>query len=573
MQPRARDVGNDVLIPSIIDLARKAFLRDDLTACLRAIDTAKKLSPAEEREVILLRARVLLRQLRHAEAVSLLGKAPLSSFLLVDEACTARMLHGVAVARSGKIERGLVLLTELDTAARTLEPHPTIRAEIEYWLAFVYWLKRDYPATLTHARAAERANADVVSVRAATLRGFVVAAKERYQEALALFRWAFDAYSKCEERDEDLRGRIVMQIASLEVALRSAQTSGTHTLPPGLARIPYDADRVPSVFRLQIATFDAWLHALDGDRRNAYDHVRVSENLAPSKAWRVWALANRALLSAAFGDLDVAYVFAKDALETIDGIDWNATADEERVGLLLLAEALARTYPAAAPGVLERYNRLTSKIDRALLYSDDVRLWIVETWVHGLVYRISGENEDAWQAFKAVHENARRVGLLWQATQALIELDSAPAGSSPSGDHYLECAALLVRENFPRSFLERRLGRWAQTYCDPIAAKLPRKAREVLRQLLEARSTKEIASALGISTHTVRDYVEALLRAFNVHSKDQLLVECYRRGIGDPSWWSLLDEPDRRPIVSERSPSPSNAITPQRSQHRGDQTA
>ena len=513
MQPNGTDIGNDVRTPPLIAVARDAFLHDDLEACIRALDSANSLSRAEKSEATLLRARVLLRRYRFRDTVALLANE-LRSFTIVDEAATARMLHGIAVARSGEIGRGLTLLTDLDEAAKTLEPHPTIRAEISYWLAFAYWLKRDHRPTLDHAIAAEQANADVISVRAACLRGYVAAARERYHDALKLFRWSLDAYGRCRERDDDLLGRIVLQVSMLELALRSANVGGTHTLPAQFGRIPESSLAGTGTFRFRIATYDAWLYALDGDKREAYDLGRVAESLAPNDAWRVWVRANRALLSVAFGDAEIAYVCARDAEQLVQTVDWDSTADEQRIGLLLLTEALARTDPPHASAIFERYEKITSDIDRSLLFNDDVRLWIVETWVRGLLSGIAGEADQAWRAFKAVHNAARPLGLLWQTAQALIELDSIPLAARPRGDNYLQAAALLVRANFPRSFIARRLGRWMTVYRDPVAAKLAPRLREVLRHFLAAKPSKEVAATLGISEHTMKDYTEMLFRAF-----------------------------------------------------------
>jgi DNA-binding CsgD family transcriptional regulator len=554
MQPIRREVRGDVLPSSPLTIAREAFLLGDFDTCFETLGSATFPDAAEEREATLLRARALIRTHRFGEAVTLLGPA-LSSFVTVDEACTARMLHGAAVARTADgLDRGLNLLQEVAGAADALHAHGAIRAEIAYMLAFVHWMKRDFRPTLHYAIIAERQGADVISVRAASLRGYVAIAKERYPEALGLFRFALNAYRTCRETDTDLLERIVVQIAALEVALRSATVQGTHTLPDDLSRIgDGNANASPGVFRMEIAALDAWLYAFDGDRRNAYHKVRVADDLAPNSAWRVFALANRAKIAAAFNDFDIAREFARQALEISDAVDWDATTDDERFGLLHLTEVLARTESLSAIEVLRRYDALTTKIDRSLLFTNDVRLWIFETFVRGLVYRIRGDLQDAWEAFKSVHTAAMRVKVLWRATLALIELDATPIGAQPRGEHYLQTAALLVRKNFPRSFLARRLGRWMEVQRDPIASKLRAQPREVMRHLLTGKNPKEIASTMNLSEDTVKGYVKALLRAFSVNSTPQLLVACYERGIGSPEWWDALSEPNPPPIAKERS--------------------
>ena len=179
-------------IPRFLSHAMHTFAAI-LTWCHAALDGAKNVAPSEQREALLLRARTLIRTLQLPEVVQLLGPQ-LGTFAVIDEACTARMLHAVGVLRSpgaDSVERGSALLAEVHVAALTPKAHPAICGEIEYWIAFGCWMRRDFHATLKHAFVAEGAEADIISVRAASLRGYVAAAKERYGEALVLSarRW------------------------------------------------------------------------------------------------------------------------------------------------------------------------------------------------------------------------------------------------------------------------------------------------------------------------------------------------------------------------------------------------
>lgn len=60
--------------------------------------------------------------------------------------------------------------------------------------------------------------------------------------------------------------------------------------------------------------------------------------------------------------------------------------------------------------------------------------------------------------------------------------------------------------------------------------------------VLTGRNPKEIAARMRLSEDTVKGYMKTLFRAFAVNSTPQLLVACYDRGIGSPSWWNVLDE-------------------------------
>jgi DNA-binding CsgD family transcriptional regulator/tetratricopeptide (TPR) repeat protein len=545
MQPTEFQAAEDIkpLARQVLDAARGAFYIGDFNECLQCLDRVVSPSATERSEMILLRARVLIRTQRFAEVAQMLGPI-LGRFVTVDEVCTARMLHAAAVARlPDSLERGLALLHEVASGAEALRAHRAIRAEIAYLLAFIYWMKRDYRLVLQYANVAEQAQADVISVRAASLRGYVATAKERYPEALRLFRFALNVYRSCREHDAELVEQLVFQIAALEASLRNEEISGTHTLPEDVGRLGgTSASDIPSVYRMEICAWDAWLFAFDGERDSAYKFISRSEHYAPSPAWRVWALAHKAKISAAFGDVAWGRQFATEGLELSRVVDWNSPQGEERIALLHLAEIIATTDPVAGGDVLDRYDSLTSRIDLSLILQDDVRLWILETFIRGLIQRARGDVFAAHQSFAGVYGHAKRVGLLWRAALALIELDATTIETPSRGEHYLHEAAMLVYQHFPRSFIARRLGPWANVNRDPVAVRLSPQPREVLRHVLTGKNPKEVAAVMGLSEATVKGYLKTLFRAFDVHSTPELLVACYERGIGDPAWWNALDD-------------------------------
>ena len=100
------------------------------------------------------------------------------------------------------------------------------------------------------------------------------------------------------------------------------------------------------------------MFALDGDRDTAFRKVRQAEEMAREAAWRVWALAGRASLAAAFGELGSAREHAAFATELSRDVEWASTSNEERVGLLLLVEVLAVTDSASAMATLATYDAL-----------------------------------------------------------------------------------------------------------------------------------------------------------------------------------------------------------------------
>ncbi len=541
MQPQRVQFGLEVdRSPAAADavaFAREAWFRGDFAACLTWLEDAGGVAadgPLRD-EAVLLRARALYRLRRFGEVDALLAPI-LTSFRTVDEACTARMLHASAVSQAHDAQRGLALLEDLAMASDALQAHPAIRGEIAYFRALAHWTKRELPEALRFALAAESVRADVISVRATQLRGFIAVTEHRYAEALHLFRDALQTYWRCRERDTFLAETIVLQIASLEVTLRSAGVPGSHTSAEG-RRTRSFGEHEPaacSLPRLQTIVLDAWLYAHDGDAANAYRQMRLAAELAPNPAWRAWALAGRAAVADAFGEAHAAREHASQALEIAARVDWNATVGEERVTLLLLAEVLASTDPARAGAVLDRYDALTEPIEPSQVISDDPRREGLEQYVRGLVARARGDAAGARASLLRAFTTFRDCGKLWRAVLALVELDATAGGPPAGGDLSLDTAARLVREHFPESFLARRLGSWLNVYGDPVAGRLTRTQREILRHLLAGSVPKEIAAATGRAYKTVRNHVEAIEQLFGVHSVPELIVACYQRGLAPP---------------------------------------
>jgi len=77
------------------------------------------------------------------------------------------------------------------------------------------------------------------------------------------------------------------------------------------------------------------------------------------------------------------------------------------------------------------------------------------------------------------------------------------------------------------------------TEAAPVAperlAHLTERQREVLQLLVQGKSTKQIATELGISSTTVRNHVANLMAALDVHTRLQAVVVASRAGIADLS--------------------------------------
>jgi DNA-binding CsgD family transcriptional regulator/tetratricopeptide (TPR) repeat protein len=528
-QPRKR--GTVLSSNATLDEARSAWSRGDFIGCLSRLDGLRSTRPGSASwvEARLLRARSLYRLRRYQETIALLEPV-LTAFAAGDESCTARMLFGSSIARSGDVDRGLAILDAAAADAEARGVHRAIRAEIAHARALAHWNRREHEETERLALLAEAAGADIISVRATQLRGFVALTQQRFAEALALFNVTLDAYWRCRQRDADLAEMTVYQIAALELMLRSRSVQGTHAVADRRrVRDRWDATpETASVTRLQTLVFDAWSFAHDGDRDTAFRKMRRAEEMASATAWRVWVLGGRASMAAAFGEAGSAREHAALGFELSAGVDWGATTGEERVGLLFLAEILSVTDPAAASATLKTYDSLAAPIDPDHVFSSDPRLRAIEDYVRGLVLRAMGRGAEATPLLTAAAQRFAACGHLWRAVVAQLAL----AATTPGGTH-LDDARAIVSEHFPRSFLARRVG--VDPLSDPILVTLTPSQRDVLALLLEGLSAREIATHTGRAYNTVRVHIDRLREAFKTPSIHALVVECHRRGIVLPA--------------------------------------
>lgn len=519
------------MLPSnALDHARLAWSGGDFVGCLRRLDeiAAVRAGSAIWVEATLLRARSLYRLRRYSETISLL-KPVLRKFAPGDEMCTARMLVGSSLTRSGSVDRGLEILDATAVQADVSGVHRAISAEIAHARALAHWTRREHVETERLAVLAESAGVDIISVRATQLRGFVALTQHRFRDALALFNRTLDAYWQCRQRDADLAEMTIYEISALELMLRSRDVAGTHAVADRRrVRDPWDpTPEVASITRLQTQVFDAWLFAHDGNRDTAFRKMRRAEELASEPAWRVWALAGRAALAAAFGEFGSAREHAALATELADGVQWLTTTGEERVGLLLLAETLAVTDADTATRMLKTYDAVPGEMDPANALRRDPRLQALEDYVRGLVARANGDHVVGRHFLTSAAQRFEACGHLWRA--ALAHFESASSSPDAKADATLRA---IVAQNFPNSFLARRVG--ADAMSDPIVAGLTPAQRDVLALLLEGLNAREIATNTGRAYNTVRVHIDRLREAFRASSIHALVVDCHRRGVVFP---------------------------------------
>ena len=512
---------------------RNAYRRGDFAAVYAL--TERVVDPDEPAgELHLVRARALLREQRPGEAEALLAPH-VASFHDPDFAATAALLYATAIGRRDP-EKGLAMLVDVErTAGRRV--HPSVRAEIAYRRAHTHWIRGEMAEAERFARITESANVDVLAVRATQLRGFVAVVQGRLHDALALFESARRAYGRCREHDVDLAMILLQQIASLEQTLRSDSVNGTHRIRNGRT-IPRASVGLGTSngWRVRVCGDDAWLFALDGDAVRAYAKAREAERVAPTDAWRVRGLSYRAAIASAFGEPAAAEMFAVEARALASRVDWAETVDDERFGLLLLAEVFAGFDAVGASEILTAFDAIKSPLAvNRVLRNSDARLRGWKAFVRASVARANGDDATAASLFAVALEAFRACEYRWRLAQTLAALAELPAAvrvdavAAP-----LDEAVALVSQHFPKAFLARRFDGWARVYVDPRGRLLSPAQRDVLRWLLDGHTPREIAAIKGRGYETIRSHIRAIHRAFGTRAEHQLVAECARRGIVPP---------------------------------------
>ena len=257
--------------------------------------------------------------------------------------------------------------------------------------------------------------------------------------------------------------------------------------------------------------------ALDGDYFNAFRLLKEAAQVAPTPAWRVMSLCDRAYLARALGEERWAEQERNDARELAATIDWRTLVGEERFALCLLAELFAEFDPTLALAQIAQYRKAGKDFDPVLASADDRRVGALESYSLGVVQRALGDRAEAKRLFSYAYDVYAGIGYRWRAGRA------ARALGELTGDALWNERAKSALNFYPRSWLAGSPPAQLMTPI-PGVASLTTSQSAVYEHLLRGLSTKDIALALGRSEFTVRNHVKAIFKALNVRSRASLIA-------------------------------------------------
>jgi DNA-binding CsgD family transcriptional regulator len=340
-----------------------------------------------------------------------------------------------------------------------------------------------------------------------------------------------------EERVRDQADRLVELLRSIDpqtTEFINLRAWGTHNLAV-LARELYLPDAVAEIER-QLggvpwpADFDhnrfqalkalAWAKAMQGDYFNAFRHLKAASEVADTTAWKVVAGCDRAYLARAFGEHRWSRVELDEAEQLANSVDWHATLNEERIGLLLLGELFGEIDTARAAMYLARYREL-GEVKSPLFYRHDARRNAFAQYSTGVVELGLGNKKRGLAELREARKVFERFGYDFRVARCLVDEHGA------AGDQELLAVIEEKLRNYRQSWLMTQL----RTRLDRPEVPLPPMQRKVFAEVCAGKSTAEIAHALERSEYTISNHLKQIFKTFEVRSRSALVAEAVRRGL------------------------------------------
>jgi DNA-binding CsgD family transcriptional regulator len=467
----------------------------------------------------LLRARIFLKSDEN-KAVAFLIRRPPHARSGVQVGRWALLL-GIGYARMRDFERG----DHHFAMARRYLTSSKDKAELAYHVARRWLLEgnTDEALRLSGDMSVDQSRSTKIALE--VLRSFILSQEERYAEQAQTLSSAIRMIG--DRRDEHLEQwfHAVQNLATLGRELSSPETAA-------LAREEVDLDiEWPLDFHLQ--RFQAlkavgWSCALRGDVLGCFRYLRAAERVVPSTAFETILLLDRAYFARIMDESHWAHDEVAKAESIAEQVDWNVLAGDERVGLLLLAQATAAANPERGRFYLARYKGLDKIRSPLRLFAFDHRIEGLASYTEGVV-RLAGNDPTAEESLRKAWTIFDRIGYDWRAGQTALKLREAT--KKERWRHLAEDKL----EPFPQSWLAREVHNADGATKAPRVA-LPRMQNKVFTLLCQKRTTAQIAEELGLSQHTVRNHLKAVFRAYGVNNRAALIAEAASRG--DLRGWS-----------------------------------
>jgi len=492
---------------------RDLFSRAEFTAAADAYDRAIDEGASPSADDDLLRARLLLKHDENRAVAFLIRRPPRSSG--GQQRGRWELWLAVGYARMRDFERA----DHHFEVARRLLTAGEDKAQLAYQLARRSMLEGKLDDAWRYADEMSVDRSQDTKVKREMLRSFIFCQEERYRDAAETTINAIRLIGKRREQHLEEWYYAVQNIATLGRELSFEEAAE-------VARVEVDADVHWSedhrTQRFQALKAVGWSCALRGDMLGCFRYLRLAERVIPSNAYAAILLLDRAHFARIVGEQNWALDEIAKAETTAENVDWQTLGGEERVGLLLLAEATAPIDRERGRYYLARYKALDKMRSPVYLFAFDHRLEAYAAYAEGLVRAAASDEAGAEESLRKAWSVFDRIGYDWRAARTAMRLFEVT-----KKDRWRHLAEDKL-EAFPSSWLARELRQPAASAIPTV--KLPPMQGKVFSMLCQKMTTAEIANELSLSQHTVRNHLKAVFRAYGVNNRAALIAEAASRG-------------------------------------------
>ncbi len=305
-----------------------------------------------------------------------------------------------------------------------------------------------------------------------------------------------------------------LETANDEAVAAARRASDAIAWTPDLAQHQY--------FTTRAFGWNSFLRGRAGEAQWAFKDARMR---APGLAWRVMSHCDRAYVAR----LSRNDFWAADELAQADAlayeVPWAQTRGEERQVLVTLAVLHSATDASRAQWYASIYSQIgTENLDPTLALHGDARPMGHSHYAVGRIEQTMGRREPAIAELGKAYAIFERAGMHYRGfltASALCDLTGQAAWREAAERH---AAA------YPDSPLVA-LAQRACTYGDAMPAQLSPLQRQIAAALWNGTETAELSRRFSRSAFTIDNHVTAILRAFGVESRGDLLDEARRRGL------------------------------------------
>ncbi|MDQ6942545.1 MAG: helix-turn-helix transcriptional regulator [Candidatus Eremiobacteraeota bacterium] len=466
----------------------------------------------------LITARAMLRLERLDDALTVLRDAA-SIPCKTDESMTVRMLTGATYVRRGDVAHGLEVL--IKAQADAAGAHRTIQSEIALNVALARYRLGEYDDA-ERALSAVESDADIVYARSLEYRGRLAFARADAERATAFFAGALQALDRCRHYDRFLEATCIRALAHLAVERLDRHT--WVSVEERRARMDWSAaELAPARFWISYcaATFAS---DVQGNPLAAAREAREAERIAPSPAYRVQAECKRSAIARCAGEPLSQRDHVEAAAEIYATLKPLELSGDEAIIPLILAEELAHANSAG---------EARSAFDTFIKSARTSPLQWMRRWpttyahqrlVEATILECVGERRSAIRRYEEAFELYAKLGYKRRAVMAALGLSRL--GATPDASKYVE---VHTRRLSAQSWLRREA-----RASNERTLRLTTVQREVLALICQGKSNPDIAASRKRSLHTIRNLVARLFVIFAVSSREELAVECVRRGLYAP---------------------------------------